>query len=808
MTGAPRRQEPCAEPPAIAPACPLPRAIHPDSVLARGRRNELDGGNPWWERNGHVVARDDLGRGRPRKRATTRDETATRQQRRDDENGAPGRLFSFARTPAVVWASDPDMVRAMPLVGGSRSHPVVLAAVALIALAGSGCYRVPPGKSAVSDVAIAGTHDIDEDELSDRIATRESSRFLGIFEGVVFEYELFDQYALRRDLQRVERYLRARGYYEAHVRAARVVEAGNKVRVTIEVDQGEPVVVDAIGFIEKTPIDEKTRTAIRRQVAAVLPIGNRFDEDKFEESEKAALKGLTSTGHAAATVKRRSEVDLGTHRARLYYEVEPGPLGKFGPVRFEGLGELPESSVRRVFGIEEGTRYSSEEVEEARQALLDLGVLASVEVEQNLADFQTTKSVPITVKAQPAKLRAFLVGAGVELDSLKTDVHTQIGWQNSNFLGGLRKLDLRYKPGLVLYPTRFPDLLPPTDPLYEHKINASLRQPAFVEKRTIGFTRAEYSIYPVLLPTATENVLGYHELRGEVGVERTFLRRIFVSPEYDFQANFPFDYVGRVQQVETLFISYFGLVTNLDYRDNPIKPTRGVWLGNELQLAGGALQGDANDIRVRPEVRAFIPLPKRITLALRGSVGFLFPFNYARLSQQNFETPGTSRAEGSARDYQLLFFRGFFGGGPSSNRGYPLRGVGPHDFIPYLSPAGQSLSAGGCNPNDVECSLPTGGLSLWEANAELRFVISGPFATAVFCDAGDVSPFSVSIRPERPHLSCGAGARYDTPVGPIRLDVGYRIPGLQYPKDASFEREPDLLFGAPIVIAFGIGEAF
>ncbi len=700
------------------------------------------------------------------------------------------------------------MVRAMPLVSGSRPHPFVVSAVAFFALAGSACYRVPAGKKAIADVTIEGTKNIDDEELLGRIATRESSRLLGIFDGVVYEYEVFDPYALRRDLQRIERYLRSQGFYDAHVRAARVEEKGNKVYVTIAVDQGEPVLVDSISINEKTAVDEKTRTAIRKAIRSVLPVGHRLEEDKFADSEGAALKALTSTGHASAKVTRQAEVDLATHRARLVYVIEPGPLGKFGPVRFEGLGELPPGPIRRIFGVEEGKRYSSEKLADGRQALLDLGVFASVDIDQDLKEFERTQTVPITVKAQPAKIRALLLGGGVELDSLKTDTHLQIGWQNGNFLGGLRKLDLRYKPGIVLYPTRFPDLLPPTDPLYEHRLTATLQQPAFVEKRTTGFTRAEYNVYPVLLPKATQDVLGYHELRGELGLERKFLGKLFVRPGYDLQANFPFDYIGRVEGVDTLLISYVSLATNLDLRDNPVKPRRGLYIGNELQLAGGPLQGDADDVRVQPEIRGFVPLPKRVTIALRGSVGFLFPFNYSKYSQINFENPGPSRAEASARDYQLLFFRGFFSGGPTSNRGYPLRGVGPHDNIPYLSPAGQSGVAGGCNPNDQACFLPTGGLSLWEANAEVRFVVSGPFSTAAFCDAGDVSPFSVDIRLDRPHLSCGAGARYDTPVGPIRLDVGYRIPGMQFPRDATFEQEPALLLGMPIAIAFGIGEAF
>jgi outer membrane protein insertion porin family/translocation and assembly module TamA len=483
-------------------------------------------------------------------------------------------------------------------------------------------------------------------------------------------------------------------------------------------------------------------------------------------------------------------------------------------VTFEGLGSLPESVVRKLFGVDEGDLYSTDELDEGRRHLLDLGVFASVEV---LADTSKAGIVPIVVRAEPAKLRAFLAGVGGELDSLKTDVHATLGWQNSNFLGGLRKVELRFKPGLVLYPTRFPGLDAPTDLLFEERFTATLRQPAFIERRTTAVARAEYNVFPVLLPVATENVLGYHELRGTAALERTF-GRLFLSPEYGFQANFPFDYIGQTPGVENLFISYAEIFAHLDLRDDPIKPTRGYYLSNELQGAGGILGGDANDIRVTPEARAYVPLPKKLVLAFKVGVGFLFPFNYADASQENFRSRGPSTAEAASKDYQLLFFRGFFGGGPTSNRGYPLRAIGPHDNIPYLSPAGQSAIAGGCNPADPACLLPTGGLSRWEASVELRFVVSGPFSSAIFCDAGDVSPFVFDLRLERLHLSCGAGGRYDTPVGPIRFDIGYRIPYLQYPGGPpestpesarlAGEREPDLLLGAPIAISIGIGEAF
>ena len=85
---------------------------------------------------------------------------------------------------------------------------------------------------------------------------------------------------------------------------------------------------------------------------------------------------------------------------------------------------------------------------------------------------------------------------------------------------------------------------------------------------------------------------------------------------------------------------------------------------------------------------------------------------------------------------------------------------------------------------------------------------------ATFCDTADLTTKRAYIRFTRPHLSCGLGMRYATPVGPIRADVGARIPGLQAldvaPSqwDWEGERKPDEIVGLPIAIALGIGEAF
>jgi outer membrane protein insertion porin family/translocation and assembly module TamA len=70
-----------------------------------------------------------------------------------------------------------------------------------------------------------------------------------------------------------------------------------------------------------------------------------------------------------------------------------------------------------------------------------------------------------------------------------------------------------------------------------------------------------------------------------------------------------------------------------------------------------------------------------------------------------------------------------------------------------------------------------------------------------FCDASDVSRYQFDIRFLYPHLSCGAGMRYATPVGAIGLDVGVPIPGAQ-----SFDKNaPDADKYPPQSAAVAIG---
>jgi outer membrane protein insertion porin family/translocation and assembly module TamA len=276
---------------------------------------------------------------------------------------------------------------------------------------------------------------------------------------------------------------------------------------------------------------------------------------------------------------------------------------------------------------------------------------------------------------------------------------------------------------------------------------------------------------------------------------------------HNVQISSPFTYVGsRDPDLHTVLVSYPELLLTLDLRNDRIEPHRGAYVSLDTQVAG--VGGDARDIRLQPEGRVYIPLARRWTLGLRGTLGFLFPFNYSNTLHPNANDEcaatdpscaGSNRADW-VRDIQLMFLRGFFSGGASSNRGYAMRDIGPHGAVPFYNP-GQSRDA------SLGAELPLGGLTLWEATVELRYPLLGALSGVAFADASDAAPEEMQFRFNYPHLSVGAGMRYDTPIGPVRVDVGYRVPGLQAPASAN-EFSPRTIFGAPIAATFGIGEAF
>jgi outer membrane protein assembly factor BamA len=711
------------------------------------------------------------------------------------------------------------------------------------------CSKIPPGRAAVDSVRVLNAKAIRAGDVEDVLATQASTKFLFLFQGVAYDYEIYDDSVLQRDMARIERFYRSKGFFDAHARVARVFPVkGNHVRVEIVVDEGPPTVNRRIVFVGLEDVPKSVSDAVTLAARRALLPGVRFDEEKFNASEPAVKGALTDRGYAYAEVDSQAEADIGEHVIDYGFRVVPGPPATFGPIVIVGLDpdgngprkqELPEKQLRRAINIRVGAPYSTAAIDSATQALLDLGVFSAVKIVPTLPNPPPPdRVVPLTVKVEPTRLRQITLGGGVEIDEIKTDLHLVAGWQDNNFLGGLRHFGVTFKPGAVLYPLRINNWTGQLKPLPEMWLKTELRQPGFLEARTNGFIRPQFNIFPLLVevnPPADAPVVGYREVKLPVGVDRTFWKRVFVSLDYNLQIESPFAYIQDLDpSLTTIVLSFPELVAHLDFRDQPVRPHEGLYVANTFSVAGGIFGGSANDLRIQPEVRTYLPLAHGLTFATRASVGFLWAWNYGRdwnrqlSSSATIAAPATTQAEQDARtqlehDIQIMYFRGFFSGGPTTNRGYPLLGVAPYGVVPFLNPgtAAQQVKFA-CDPSNPkfvanQCFLPVGGFTLWELQNEIRADISGPLSGTVFCDMSDVSPFAMDIRASHLHLSCGIGVAYDTPVGPIRADIGYRIQPLQVvgkrsetaaANDDPVNGNPPDILGVPIALAIGIGQAF
>jgi translocation and assembly module TamA len=162
--------------------------------------------------------------------------------------------------------------------------------------------------------------------------------------------------------------------------------------------------------------------------------------------------------------------------------------------------------------------------------------------------------------------------------------------------------------------------------------------------------------------------------------------------------------------------------------DDRIFPRRGI--GGSLSLGGG-LEGAGSDssfAQVRARATWFKGLGERNRLIVRGELGHTF-------TDQTVALPPSLR---------------YYAGGDRSIRGYEYREVGPR--IPS-SPGRKAYSLGAKN--------------LVTASVEFERYFTEALGAAVFVDSGDAfDGGSPSFR-----TGVGIGARYKSPVGPIKLDI-------------------------------------
>jgi outer membrane protein assembly complex protein YaeT len=185
-----------------------------------------------------------------------------------------------------------------------------------------------------------------------------------------------------------------------------------------------------------------------------------------------------------------------------------------------------------------------------------------------------------------------------------------------------------------------------------------------------------------------------------------------------------------------------------DRRDDPVDPHRGIYNTLDVGLAEHFVGSQRDFLRFLARNSTYHPLGKKLVLARSTEFGDIYAFHYSGDLLEAIPLPER-----------------FFGGGGTSQRGFPENQAGPRD---------------------PETGFPLGGTAVLFNQTELRFPLIGEnFGGVLFHDAGNAysSLGNLSFRVSQRNLqdfdymvhAVGFGIRYRTPVGPIRVDLAYSI---------------------------------
>jgi len=692
----------------------------------------------------------------------------------------------------------------------------------------------------VSDVRLIETSrsEVDLDDALSGLATAAPRKLLWVER----ERDVYDANLVARDVERVERFYRARGYYDAKVVATRVESVGERqVEIEVHITPGPRVTVRKAEVEQTGLLSLPPDVSFKYKELPPLKTGVPFDETLLDQRKRALEVMLKESGFAYAKVRVSATVDLNARAADIMTELKPGKRARFGEIRIAGLKQIPEDKVRAALSIKQGDQYSEAEQEDARQALGDMQLFTRVDVTPDLSN-PDADAVPVLVTLQEDQLRKLVLGGGTVIDALKLEMHLRTGWEHKNFLGGARRLTIDVTGGVDLFPWRLENLntlQTPPKPFPVLTANVKLEQPALFNGRTRGSVQAGYSMRPVLYALTggdpkDEVVIGYHKPSGQLALDRSFLgQRIWMKPSYNLQAQIPFNYQNLPDNLSTVWISYPKLEAIFqtfagDIFEDKNKRDLALSFRNSLEIAGmklgqtRILGGSVSDIKIEPEVRFLLPLRAKrrdpeqkagdVTLAGRVKFGFLLAPDYGSTLRTDQAAAIAAGEDKVNVDQQKLLSRAFYSGGANSNRGYAPMAISPHGPVGFLVPTTINCVV---NAGKDECIRPLGGFTQWEASLELRYAGLYPITIVAFADAADVSRDIGRLQFQYPHLSVGPGVRYESPVGPIRLDFGIRVPGAQawgksgLPTDppGHGQERPDF-FGLPAAVQLAIGDAF
>jgi translocation and assembly module TamA len=492
------------------------------------------------------------------------------------------------------------------------------------------------------------------------------------------------------------------------------------------------------------------------------------------------LSSLEEEGHALAKIEEPvAYEDTSEPVLDVEFKVNAGPKVRIGEVLITGMTRTHEAFIRKRLLLHAGEPFSPSRIEHARTDLLALGVFAGVTV-HSASELDAQGRLPITFEIKERKLHAVTLNAAYSSDLGGSAGAT---WSNRNLFGNAEQLNLSAS-AINLGGTSTTG--------FGYDLLAQLIKPDFlVRDQSLQFSAADLK----------QDLIAYRQTATTLGsslnrkLSKVWTVGVGVAVEEETITQETSDCVGQpgvayspaeiaaLCNTEASYYTLISLPLSVKYDstgvlnplDDPLHGMRSTLTLTPTESLGAGTLFFSKAPPSKTSDAAF--------LIIQGTWSSYFDLQRLGWSERGRSVIALRALGGlavGASEFSLPPDQRFYGGGSLTVRGYPYQGVGPN----FLD------------------GNPIGGTAVEAAGVELRQRFGQNFGAVFFADAGEVT---ATTRPFQGTLSLGfgTGLRYYTPIGPIRLDLGF--PGA-HPAIYGYGGVPR---GFPFVeIYVGLGQVF